>query len=66
MSKNTKDLRAEDMSTMHKRPDEENPGKKKAYQKVNESPKDTKRGKVAQLYALLEEMNKKIRPLMRE
>ncbi len=66
MSKITKASGNKDMSTIHKHPDEENPGKKKAYQKVNESPKDTKRGKVAQLYALLEEMNKKIRPLMRE
>lgn len=55
MSKITKDLRAEDMSTMHKRPDEENPGKKEAYQK----PKDTKSGKVAQFYALLEELKEK-------
>lgn len=62
MSEITKDLRAEDMSTMHIRPDEENPGKKEAYQK----PKKTKSGKVAQLYDLLEELNKKIRPLMQE
>lgn len=61
MSEITKDLRAEDMSTMHIRSDEENPGKE-AYQK----PKNTKSGKVAQLYDLLEEMNKKIRPLMQE